>query len=488
MVNQRARPAIPMIDFKPTLTLRQTKAWDALYDPEVSEVLYGGAKGGGKSVLGCYWCFTGALEVIQQHKLKPSTYPLAVGWMGRKQGVDFKDTTFKTWKRFIPADAYRIREQAQEIVILDTVSIGFGGLDHKETVNKFNSAEFAFFLVDQAEETVEDDISVLRAALRLVINGKPVPGKALWTANPARCWLKEAFIVAPRSDQRFVRALPGDNPYLPAGYVDVLKNAFRHRPELLEAYLYGSWEAFDDPNQVIRGSWVEAASQRKRWPRDPRKLVVVDVARFGDDETVIYRMKETEIEEEEIYGQADTMRTANRAFVAQREMGGCPVAVDEIGVGGGVVDRLVELGCDQVISINSAGKSADPVKYYNLRAEMWWEAAQSLAEGDVALAHDDPTLRSQLCTPTYSFRNGRILVEPKRDIKERLQRSPDRADTYIMGVNALAWIRGERPVPDGVTMRYPHLIPDDPAPEGSFAHRDKVYEEEQRRPKAGVNW
>lgn len=408
--------------------------------------------------------------------------------MGRKQAVDFNDTTLETWKRFIPAETYRIREQAKEIVILGTVKIAFGGLDRTEDVNKFNSAEFAFFFVDQAEETTKDDISVLRASLRLVINGKPVPGKVLWTANPARCWLKDEFIVAPRADQRFVRALPSDNPYLDDGYVEVLTNAFRHRPELLEAYLHGSWEAFDDVNQVIRGAWVEAASKRRLYPKHPRKLVVVDVARFGDDETVIYSMAETQITKEEIYGQKDTMWTANRAFVTQRELGDCPVVVDEIGVGGGVVDRLVELGCEQVISINSAGKSADPERFYNLRAEMWWEAAQSFAEGDIGLAHDDPTLRAQLCEPGYSFRNGRILIEAKRDIKKRLGRSPDRADTYIMGRNALAWLREERPIPEGVTMRYPRDVPQAVAPEGSFAHREKIIEAEERAATAGVQW
>ncbi len=446
------------------------------------------AKGGGKSVFGCYWVFLRALDLIREHGIEPSKYPLAVGWMGRKQSVDFSDTTLETWKRFIPAEAYRIREQAKEIVILDRVKVGFGGLDRTEDVNKFNSAEFAFFFIDQAEETTKDDISVLRGALRLVINGKPIVGKTLWTANPARCWLKDEFIIAPRPDQRFVRALPADNPYLDEGYVTVLTNAFRHRPELLEAYLHGSWEAFDDPNQVIRGAWVEAASKRRLYPKDPRQLVVVDVARFGDDETVLYDMRETQIIDEEIYGQRDTMWTANRAFVRQRELGGCPVAVDEIGVGAGVVDRLVELGCEQVISINSAGKSAEPARFYNLRAEMWWEAAQSFAEGDIGLAHDDPTLRAQLCEPGYSFRNGRILIEPKVDIKKRLGRSPDRADTYVMGRNALAWLREERPVPEGVTMRYPREVPQVEAPEGSFAHRQKLIAEEEQARTAGVRW
>ena len=53
------------------------------------------------------------------------------------------------------------------------------------------------------------------------------------------------------------------------------------------------------------------------------------------------------------------------------------------------------------------------------------------ADGDVELADIDQKLRGQLCTPTYEFRNGRILIESKADIKKRLGNSPDRADAYV---------------------------------------------------------
>ena len=154
-----------------------------------------------------------------------------------------------------------VKGKPVDIIIDNRVKIHTGGLDNRETVNKFNSAEYAFFCIDQAEETTQDDISLLRAATfgRLVVNGKPIDGKGLFTANPRECWLKDEFIDNPKSTRKFVPALPTDNPHCTQKYIDNLKDAFKHRPELLKAYLLGDWSALAAANQVILGSWVERA-------------------------------------------------------------------------------------------------------------------------------------------------------------------------------------------------------------------------------------
>jgi hypothetical protein len=52
-------------------------------------------------------------------------------------------------------------------------------------------------------------------------------------------------------------------------------------------------------------------------------------------------------------------------------------------------------------------------------------------------------LDSQLCTPTYKFRGTKMLVETKEDIKKRLGRSPDHADTYVIALWAWPHITTE---------------------------------------------
>lgn len=428
--------------FDPKLTARQTKAMDALERPGVKEVLYGGAKGGGKSVFGCLWCFQRALEIIKECRIGPRKHPIPIGFMGRKRGVDFTNTTLETWKRFIPENAYEIKGKPAEIILYGCAKILTGGLDNTEIVNKFNSAEYAFYFIDQAEEVDREQIGELRATTRLIINGHKIPGKGLFTANPAPSFLKDEFILNPTPNRVFIRALPTDNPYLGPEYIEVLKDSFKHRPELLKAYLEGCWDELGGHNQLIKDAWLETAGTIKLYPPTVKKLVTCDPARYGDDETVIYLLENTQIKESIIYGQKSLMHTANVLHVLAHRHGDCLIVVDVCGLGGGVVDRLIEMG-DNVLAIDNAAKSSDPDTYYNLRSEVWCTAADLFAEGDVELKTDDHRLKGQLTTPTYDLRNGRILIESKADIKKRLGNSPDRADCYVNGLYALQFVDGE---------------------------------------------
>ena len=437
---------------------RQREALRLLDLATVNELLYGGAKGGGKSYFGCQWVFKRCQEIIRDHHLdEPQQYPPAVGWMGRKRGVDFNDTTLEAWKLAIPSKFFRIRTQDKEIIIQDRVKVDYGGLDSQESVSKFQSAQYGFLFVDQAEETSLDEIGNLRASLnRMRINGTLVTPKALWTANPPLkpSWLRNEFIKAPRRDQRFVRALPTDNPWLPASYLETLRNSYKHRPELLAALLDGKWDLAEGLCEVIRDSWIQSAHHMTLLPARRWRFLVADTARFGDDETVLYGMDETEIVPEfsAIFGHKDSMHIANRLFVMARQMAQhfhqdqVPIWVEEMGPSGpGVVDRLREMGA-AVYGVNTAAKASESYRFINLRAEIWWRAGEQFGCGDVSLKHVDHDLDGQLCTPTYDFASGgRIQVQEKEDIKKALGRSPDRADAYVIGLYALRWLRANQP-------------------------------------------
>ena len=186
------------IPFDVTWSLKQTEAYDFLsQNKEAIELLYGGAKFGGKSWFGCAFCYDEALRLIEDYNIPKQEFPIPIGFLGRKIGKDFYATTFETWKKCIPADGYVLKGNPPEIIIANKVKYFTGGLDRQETVNKFNSAEFAVYFIDQAEETDKDDISLLRTATfwRLILNRRTVPGKGLLTANPRQCWLKDEFIL-----------------------------------------------------------------------------------------------------------------------------------------------------------------------------------------------------------------------------------------------------------------------------------------------------
>jgi len=193
--------------------LKQEQAHRLLTNDDDVALLYGGAKGGGKSFLLCLWVFQWCHHLIKFFDIKDVKHPISLGFMGRKRAVDFNDTTLETWKKIIPASLYEIKSHLKEIVIDGKVKVAYGGLDDQESINKFNSFESCFLAIDQAEETQRDDISVLRASLRLRINHKTPPYKELYTANPAECHLKDDYILGNRPRGIFIPALPDDNPH-----------------------------------------------------------------------------------------------------------------------------------------------------------------------------------------------------------------------------------------------------------------------------------
>ena len=217
-------------------------------------------------------------------------HPLPVGFLGRKRAVDFYSTTLETWKKIIPAHCYEIKQQDKEIVIDGKVKIDFGGLDDQETVNKFNSAEYAFYAIDQAEETERGDVSVLAGSLRLKREGIQPKYKRLYTANPAECWLKEDFINNPRPEYRYIPALPTDNPHLPDNYLKTLDDAFGYDPVLLAAYKDGNWDAMQSMATLITMAKLEVLKGINHAWYINQDIVVTDPS-LGGDECVTYQQE-----------------------------------------------------------------------------------------------------------------------------------------------------------------------------------------------------
>lgn len=430
-----------------TLNINLSPRQGLAYNDQSQFLLYGGAKGGGKSWFLCVWIFAQAKQ-----------NPYSKWFFFRKRGVDFTNTTLETWKKAVPAEEYVINPNLKKITINTSQAvIDYGGLDDELAVEKLNSAEYSGGAIDQAEEIEKDSFAMCRGTLRhkrriclthgedacsQMCNGRDFPYQVRMSANPRQCWLKNDFILSPKKGFKFVPALPTDNPYLPATYVENLREAFQHRPELLKSYLEGSWDEVAGSNVCIKNSDIVRC--RKTQPQGVvrKRIVVNDTARFGDDENVIYVMEQTDnvayVSHQEIMLHRSTMDTAGRLAVLRNKFGATDIFVDVINVGSGVVDALSELG-ESVHEINASAKPTivtEHKKYLNLRAQLWMEAGEKFAYGKCKT--DDELLDGQLSSITFDYKsNGIIQVEAKSEIKKRLGRSPDRGDCFVMGLYAL---------------------------------------------------
>jgi hypothetical protein len=193
----------------------------------------------------------------------------------------------------------------------------------------------------------------------------------------------------------------------------------------------------DDTVVSIRD--VEAAQSRKLPAGEP-VVVACDVARYGSDQTVIAVRRGSRVRIARAYVGRDLMRTVGAIVDVGREVARDGVAahairyvVDDVGVGGGVTDRLRELGY-VVEAFNGGSRARLAEDYPNRRSEAWFSFAEQLPVVDL---DQDEQLAADLVAPRYRLdSHGRRVVESKAETKKRLGRSPDRADAVLMAFAA----------------------------------------------------
>lgn len=191
--------------------------------------------------------------------------------------------------------------------------------------------------------------------------------------------------------------------------------------------------------QFIDGETVDEALRREICEDADEALIIgVDVARFGDDRSVIYprRGRDARSRPPLVLRGVDTMTLSGKITEMAAQYRADAIFVDEGGVGGGVVDRLRQLGVPHVIGINFAGRpdgwapeGTGPL-YANKRAEIWGRMKDWLKAGTIV---DDPTLAQDLIGVEYGYdaRNA-IQLERKDDMKKRGLASPDLGDALAL--------------------------------------------------------
>ena len=160
------------------------------------------------------------------------------------------------------------------------------------------------------------------------------------------------------------------------------------------------------------------------------KIIGVDVARYGDDQSVIMKRQGIAAFKAEKYRELDNMTLAG---ICQRHITDWRpdmMFIDE-GGGQGVIDRLRQLGHDNVMGVQFGGKAIDKYQYANKRAEMWGLMKEWLAAG--GSIPEDRGLKADLIGPEYGFTAlDAIQLERKEDMKKRGLSSPDAGDALAL--------------------------------------------------------
>lgn len=243
-------------------------------------------------------------------------------------------------------------------------------------------------------------------------------------------------------------------------FVRAVKAQYSEDDPYVQAALYARFPS-GNTAKAIPMSWLEKAVPMKgiedhEWLEKSKRTgeitLGIDIASDGGDEFVIAKRdgwngsiihRSSGKANENAVEVAGVCLTHIRDAVAlheQRELNRhVKVKIDAIGVGWGVVSILKEWVKEQrlraeIIGVNVAEKALAPQRFKNQRSELWWNLRELLQgdEVDVTLDIDDQTLR-QLNSPAYSTDTaGRIIIESKKDMKDRGTSSPDRAEALLL--------------------------------------------------------
>lgn len=219
-----------------------------------------------------------------------------------------------------------------------------------------------------------------------------------------------------------------DSPRVSSDFVDQIRTTYGPDSNAYKIRVLGEFALRDD-DTLISADLVDSAMARDVVLDEKEPLVYgLDVARFGDDRSVLCKRRGSVVLEFKSWQGLDLMQLTG-AIVNEANMDKpAEIMVDSIGLGAGVADRLRELGLvarDVNVSEASSVLNSQAAK---LRDELWLQVKDWLNARACKLPKMDE-LRQELVAPTYTFTsNGKIKVEGKAEMKRRGMRSPDLAD------------------------------------------------------------
>jgi hypothetical protein len=259
----------------------------------------------------------------------------------------------------------------------------------------------------------------------------------LLTGNPTRA---SGFFFRTHTVERdhwfCMRVNSETSPRVDPKFVEEIARRYGRDSRAYRVRVLGEFPTSDEdtliPMELVEAAWtreiVEDPEAREVWG--------VDVARFGADASVLVRRRGNVVPHQPSRWRGlDTMGLTGRlvALWERTPVHERPtlIAVDVIGIGAGVVDRLRELELP-VAGVNVSEAAPTAGRYARLRDELWDRGKEWLETRRVRLVQDE-ILRDELTAPRYQYLStGLLKVESKDELRRRLPQlgSPDSADAF----------------------------------------------------------
>lgn len=231
-----------------------------------------------------------------------------------------------------------------------------------------------------------------------------------------------------------MRVSSADSPRVAPGYVAEIADRYGTDSNAYRVRVLGEFPVADQDTLIPAGLVDDAMARAVDLDHSAFEIWGVDVARFGDDASVLIKRRGNVVYEmPRRWHQVDTMQLAG-AIKAEFDLSTVPpsiIVIDVIGVGAGVVDRLHEQSLP-ILGLNVSEAPSLSGRYTQLRDELWMRCREWLETRAVRLPRDE-RLRDELASVRYSFlSSGKLKVEQKADMRRRGLPSPDHADALCL--------------------------------------------------------
>ena len=417
-----------------TPTKRQSQAWKYLTDNKTNVVLFGGSAGGGKSWVGALWAVTLCLQYKGIRFL-----------IGRAVLTQLKLTTLNTLfdllstMGFKSGQHFNYNGQSNVLTFYNGSEIIFKDLAYNPSdpnYDSLGSLEVSACFIDEASQITSLAFSIVKSRIRYKLNEYNLTPKVLMTCNPSNNWIKKDFYLPHtqgtlEDNKVFIPSLPMDNPHLPPSYIEMLKEL---PPQQRRRLLEGDWDYLEESDSLFKFDDISNSVFRTEPNPKDKKVLTLDVARFGDDRSVAFVWVGLVVVSCHIYRKLSTTELYTEIQDVMRSHGIHPqnVIVDSDGVGGGISDLL------RATNFVNNSSPLHGQNFSNLKSQCYVKLSDMFREGNISLNILEPSLIEDLTQELLAVKlkdvdkDNKVAVQSKDDMKRLLGKSPDLSDSLMM--------------------------------------------------------
>lgn len=323
---------------------------------------------------------------------------------------------------------YKVTDTKIENKVTGTVFV-FKGLRDQDPqkIKSLEGTDIAW--VEEAQTITKKSWDILEPTIRK-------PNSEIWISMNREqendpLWV--AVAVQPDENTLVQKVNYTDNPFCPQEMKD-LADKCREKNPTDYAHIWLGEPVLNGNNKLIDLQSVKKAQSGHLIETSGSLIIGLDIARFGDDETVFCFRRGRICERFEAYRKKDTVEVANIVTHYIQQYRPYRIFLDIGGQGAGVYDILTDRGFREVVrGISFGEKAIQSDRYVNKRAEMWDGIRQWLTGTSPVYLPNDTAITDDLCDVNKKYdRLGRLQLEEKESLKRRLGRSPDWGDALAL--------------------------------------------------------